>query len=76
MEDKKLVKVIFQYDDGSSKYIDGDMLDKWQGFNRQVSIFAHVHNNNPAWEEVKWTEDAVQQEPVQEVDFNNVKSAS
>jgi hypothetical protein len=53
--DKKLIRVEFFYDDGTSKFIEGNELDKWGGMNRQVALFCQIHRNNPDWGSVKWT---------------------
>jgi len=54
--DKKVVRVTFTYDDGSSKFVEGDELDRWTGFNMQVAVFCTAHNMNPEWSRVKWEE--------------------
>lgn len=52
-----LKKVIFEYSDGSRKYIDGEALARWTTFNSQVATFAHTHNLNPPWDTVKWKDE-------------------
>lgn len=51
----KLVKVKFEYLDGSYTYIDADELEKWINYTYQVSAFAKNHGVNPPFEEIKWT---------------------
>lgn len=55
--DKKLKRVTFHYDDDTSKYIEGDELDRWNGFNMQVAVFCTAHRMNPDWSKVKWEEE-------------------
>ena len=50
----KLSKVIFEYSDGSRKYIDQEELEKWSDFNFIVANHASLNNVNPPWEEIKW----------------------
>lgn len=54
MKENKLIKVIFEYQDGTRKYIEGVELERWEKFNDGVAILAHTHGCNPKWEEVLW----------------------
>ena len=49
-----LTKVIFQYSDGSIRYLEGEDSIKWSVFNEQVTLHAMVHNMNPPWEQLEW----------------------
>lgn len=76
--EKKLKRVEFFYDDGTSKFIEDKELDKWAGMNRQLAIFAQMHKMNPDWSSVKWTEVEVKEaQPtfVEEMISQNTKSA-
>ena len=46
---KHLVKVIFEYSDGSGLY-----LEKWLAFNSIVTEEAKRHGLNPPWQDIKW----------------------
>lgn len=50
----KLTKVIFEYEDGTQKYIEEVELEKWIFFNVQVELLASSHKQNPKWENIKW----------------------
>lgn len=59
-EEKKILKVQFFYDDGSSKYIEGLELERWNGFLSQITVMASARGMNPDWSKVKWKEQPVQ----------------
>ena len=50
----KPTKVVFEYADGSKKYIEDEELEKWNAFNFQVAAIAQTHNFNPPWQDIKW----------------------
>ena len=50
-----LTRVIYEYSDGTKKYITNEELDKWMKFNSLVAETAELHNINPPWKEIKWT---------------------
>ena len=66
--DKKINKVTFHYDDGSYKYIEGEELDRWSGFNIQSATMLSIRGMNPDWSKVKWTEVDPNIEPQKEED--------
>ena len=74
-DDKKLIKVVFRYDDGTSKFIETEELDRWIGFNRQVAIFCQIHNNNPDWSQVNWEWESIDTLNVPDEIDDNVKTA-
>jgi hypothetical protein len=74
-DENKLIKVIFQYEDGTSKFIEGSELERWGGFNRQAAIFCQIHDNNPDWSQVKWTWVSNDTATVDGEPMLNVKSA-
>jgi hypothetical protein len=49
-----LTKVIFEYSDGTFKYLDSSELEKWLAFNAIVAQSAENHGCNPPWKEIKW----------------------
>lgn len=59
-----MTRVEFFYDDGTSKFIEGNELDRWTGFNHQVALFCQIHRNNPDWTQVHWTEVVPAAEPL------------
>lgn len=54
---KQLKRVQFFYEDGTSKFIEGEELALWNSYNEQVALSANVRGVNPKWENVNWTED-------------------
>lgn len=51
---KHLVKVIFEYSDGTGKYLDMEDLEKWIAFNAIVTEEAKRRGINPPWDDIKW----------------------
>lgn len=49
-----LIKVTFEYSDGTKKYLDLEELDKWMAFNAIIAQNAENHNCNPPWNDIKW----------------------
>ena len=49
-----LIKVQFEYSDGSYKYLEGAELEKWMSFNTIVSSIAEKHGVNPPWQDIQW----------------------
>ena len=49
-----ITKVIFENSDGTSKYIDGQDLERWLSFNAIVASEAERHGINPPWKEIRW----------------------
>lgn len=49
-----LTRVIFEYSDGTKKYLDNESLEKWLSFNAIVAQNAEIHKCNPPWQEIKW----------------------
>lgn len=49
-----LVRVVFEYSDGTKKFISEEELDKWQRYNSLVASCAQNHGMNPPWEDIKW----------------------
>jgi len=49
-----LTKVTFHYSDGSSKFLVGSELDRWNQMNSQVASLAWTHGMNPDWGSIKW----------------------
>ncbi len=49
-----LTRVVFEYSDGTTKYIDNENLEKWLSFNAIVASIAQIHNTNPPWDTIKW----------------------
>lgn len=50
----ELIRIVFEYSDGTKKYISDIELDKWMRFNSLVASSAQAHNINPPWDEIKW----------------------
>ena len=52
-EDKKLVKVKFEYllSDGEKqiRFLEGEKLQTWENWIKQVCILAELHGENPSW---------------------------
>jgi hypothetical protein len=57
-ENKKLVKVTFEYDlsDGSKLKVmlEGKDAEQWDEWLKQVCGLAFVHNKNPEWGSLNW----------------------
>lgn len=49
-----LIKVTYDYSDGTKKTLEGQELDKWRSFNALVAEHASNHGMNPPWEDIKW----------------------
>ena len=50
----QLIKVIFEYSNGTQKYINGSELEKWMSFNAIALSSAESYGVNPPWNDVKW----------------------
>lgn len=50
----ELIRVVFEYSDGTKKYISDTELEKWERFNSIVASSAQNHGINPPWEDIKW----------------------
>lgn len=59
-ENKKLVKVSFEYlfsdDEKQIRSLEGEELQKWQDWIKQVCLLAEIHGNNPNWSSLNWQE--------------------
>ncbi len=59
-EDKKLVKVSFEYllSDGGKqiRFLEGEELQKWENWIKQVCVMAEIHSDNPNWSSLDWQE--------------------
>ena len=59
-EDKKLVKVSFEYllSDGGKqiRFLEAEELQKWQNWIKQVCLLAEIHGDNPNWGSLDWQE--------------------
>lgn len=49
-----LTRVVFEYSDGTAKYLDMAELEKWMAFNAIVVQAAEKQGISPPWKEVKW----------------------
>ena len=58
--DIKLTKVVFEYEDGTTKWIDGKTLREWELMNAHVAQMADIHGFNPDWERIKWNTNEIQ----------------
>ena len=54
--ERKLIKIVYHFDDGTSQFVEGDELDRLNGFTNQTNIFCAVHHMNPDWKQVKWAQ--------------------
>jgi len=52
--DKKVTKVIYEYEDGSSQYLKDEEAHDWSESVNGLCIFAYIHNCNPDWTKFKW----------------------
>lgn len=52
--EKKLVKVIMEYDDGTSKYIDGEEVEKWDKAAIATAVLYISHFGKTGFEDIKW----------------------
>lgn len=50
-----LIRVEFEYSDGTLKQITGKELEKWMGFNAIANEQASLHGMNLPWNEVNWS---------------------
>ena len=50
------VKITVEEDDGRVivKTLEGEDAEKWGEFIASVCLFAHIHNKNPEWGELRW----------------------
>ncbi len=59
-ENKKLVKVSFEYllSDGGKqiRFLEGEELQKWENWIKQVCVLAEIHGDNPNWSSLDWQE--------------------
>ena len=51
---KKTIKVSFTFDDGSTKFLEGEEAEKWSRWNGNICQFAHLHGVNPDWTALDW----------------------
>ncbi len=56
MPEKTINKVVFEHDDGTLKYLEGQELKNWLDMVSSVCMIAEVHNCNPDWKKIKWKE--------------------
>jgi len=54
--EKELVKVVFEYSDGSKKFIETEELKKWNQMNKEVAMMAMIHHCVPGFDKIIWTE--------------------
>ena len=63
-EARKLVKVKFEYllSDGGKqiRFLEGEALQKWQDWIKQVCVLAEIHGDNSNWGSLNWQEEAEQ----------------
>lgn len=50
----RLDRVVFEYSDGTTKYIDEEELRKWIRMNKDIAIFADSHGIIIPFETIKW----------------------
>ena len=50
----ELTRVVFEYSDGTKKYLTEQELEKWMVFNSLVASCARLHNMDPDWDSIKW----------------------
>jgi hypothetical protein len=50
----ELVRIVYEYSDGTKKFISNEELEKWMKFNSIVASCAQNHNVNPPWDDIKW----------------------
>ena len=59
-ENKKLVKVSFEYlfsdDEKQIRFLEGEELQKWENWIKQVCVLAEIHGDNPNWSSLNWQE--------------------
>ena len=51
---KKTTKIEFTFEDGSSKFLEGDEAEKWSRWNGNICQIAHFHGSNPDWTSLNW----------------------
>jgi len=51
---KRLIKVQFFFDDGSSKFLENEEAEKWSRWNNNLCQIASFHGQNPEWSELDW----------------------
>ena len=47
---KDLVKVVFEYKDGTKKYLDGSNLKKWVAANASTAMMSFIHGGRSGFE--------------------------
>ena len=50
----ELIRVTYEYSDGTKKFLVGEELEKWMKFNSIIASNAEIHNINPPWKDIKW----------------------
>jgi len=51
----KVTKVIFEYQDSSKRYLDGEDLDKWLEMINGAIVMQAIHEGSN-WVDIKWKE--------------------
>lgn len=46
VEDRKLKKVVMEYDNGDIEYIEGDDVERWQNAINSAIVLAYVHGSS------------------------------
>lgn len=52
----KQTRITIETEDGSSRFIEGAMLEKYNEMLKNACVYLHVHNANPDWGAILWTE--------------------
>jgi hypothetical protein len=55
MEEIKLIKVTYEYDDGTLKTLEKEDVQKYEEFLYSVIVLADSYGKNPNWDGLNWT---------------------
>lgn len=53
-KERALIKVTFDYDDGTATYLDGKDLEKWRRANNAAATMQFAHGGRSGFEDIKW----------------------
>lgn len=54
----KLVKIVYEYEDGTRKILTGEDVKKYEDWTNKLCVLADMHGQNPQWEKLAWEVEA------------------
>ena len=55
-KEKKIIKLIRMYEDGTQEYLDGEDLEHFIDFQSVIENHAMIYDMEIKWKEIKWKE--------------------